>query len=95
MKTIKNILSFCFGLLSIYLIISLIWGILNTQSCSYKDLPENPTCEQSAENSTNNCKYIILRWKKVDYNKELQACKEWEQNQERVKDTDYEDFADF
>ncbi len=51
------------------------------QSCT-SDLPENPTCEQIAENNANNCKYVILRWKKVDYNKELQECKEWEQEQQ-------------
>lgn len=52
------------------------------QLCSY-DLPENSTCEQIAENNAKNCKYIILRWKKVDYNKELKECKEWEQKQKK------------
>ena len=52
------------------------------QSCSY-DLPENPTCEQIADNNANHCKYVILRWKKVDYNKELKECKEWEAKQEK------------
>ena len=81
MKKIINIIGFLLGLFALYLIISFGWSILNMQSCT-SDLPKNPTCEQIAENNANNCKYVILRWKKVDYNKELQECKEWEQKQQ-------------
>ncbi len=81
MKKIKDIIGFLLGLFALYLIISFGWSILNMQSCT-SDLPENPTCEQIAENDANNCKYVILRWKKVDYNKELRECKEWEQKQQ-------------
>lgn len=44
------------------------------QSCT-SNLPENPTCEQIAKNSVDNCKYIILKWKKINYSDELQKCK--------------------
>lgn len=81
MKKIISVIGFLLGLFALYLIVSFGWSILNMQSCTY-DLPENPTCEQIAENDANNCKYVILRWKKVDYNKELQKCKEWEQKQQ-------------
>jgi len=82
MKTIKNIIDILLGLSVLYSIFSFGWRILNTQLCSY-NLPKNATCEQIAENHANNCKYLILRWKKVDYNKELQQCKAWEQKQEK------------
>lgn len=76
----KKILSILVGLFVLYLILSFAWSILNTQQCS--SLAEkNATCEQIAENNSKSCKYVILRWKKVDYNKELQQCKEWEQKQ--------------
>lgn len=80
MKNIKYIIGIVIGLFILYLIVGFAWGILNMQLCSY-ELPENPTCEQIAENNVNNCKYMILKWKKVDYDKELKACKEWEQEQ--------------
>lgn len=76
----KKILSILVGLLALYLIASSAWSVLNMQQCS-SDLPENPTCEQIAENNSKNCKFVILKWKKVDYDKELQQCKEWEQKQ--------------
>ena len=78
----KKILGIIVGSLVLYLIIKSGWGLLNMQKCS-SDLPENPTCEQIAENNASNCKYVILRWKKVNYNKELQQCKEWEQKQQK------------
>lgn len=53
------------------------------QICT-SNLPKNATCEQIAENNASSCKYVILRWKKVDYNKELRQCKEWEQKQEKI-----------
>lgn len=82
MNKIKSIIGVLVGLFVLYLIISFGWSVLNMQSCSY-NLPENPTCEQIAENNANNCKYVILRWKKVDYNKELKECKAWESKQEK------------
>jgi len=80
MKAIKTVFSFAVVALVLYLIGSLVWGVLNMQSCS-SDLPENPTCEQIAENNANNCEYVILRWKKVDYEKELNECRAWEEKQ--------------
>lgn len=74
MKIIKSIIGILLGLFVLYLIVSFGWRALNMQLCSY-NLPKNATCEQIAENNANNCKYVILRWKKVDYNKELQQCK--------------------
>lgn len=82
MKTIKSVIGILIGLFILYLVVSFGWSILNTQTCTY-DLPENPTCEQIAKNNADNCKYVILRWKKVDYNKELQKCKLWEQNKNK------------
>lgn len=82
MNKIKSIIGVLIGLFVLYLIISFGWSVLNMQSCSY-NLPENPTCEQIAENNANNRKYVILRWKKVDYNKELKECKEWESKKEK------------
>ncbi|OGY37808.1 MAG: hypothetical protein A3E36_02335 [Candidatus Andersenbacteria bacterium RIFCSPHIGHO2_12_FULL_45_11b] len=79
-KTIRNTFLLAVGAFALYLIGSLTWGVLNTQSCS-SDLPENPTCEQIAENNAQNCKYVILRWKKVDYETELRECRAWEQEQ--------------
>jgi len=73
---------FGIGFFVLYLIAGFAWGVLNTQSCT-SDLPENPTCEQIAENNANNCKYVILKRKKVDYDKELKECREWEQKQEK------------
>lgn len=76
----KKILGILIGLFVFYLILSSAWSILNTQQCT--GLAEkNATCEQIAENNSKSCKYVILRWKKVDYDKELQQCKEWEQKQ--------------
>ena len=82
MKLIKNIILILLGLAVFYLIIEFAWSVLNMRSCAYY-LPQNPTCEQIAENSANNCKYTILRWKKVDYNKELEKCKKWEDKQKK------------
>ena len=83
MKKLKNLIGILLGLFLFYLIASYIWGFLNMQACS-SNLPKNATCEQIAENNSNNCKYVIFKWKKVDYNKELQQCKEWEQKQEKI-----------
>lgn len=82
MKVIKNIVGIGIGLFILYLIAGFVWGVLNMQSCT-SNLPKNPTCEQIAENNANNCKYVILKWKKVDYDKELKECREWEQKQEK------------
>ncbi len=82
MKSIKSIIGILLGLFVLYLIIEFAWNFLHMQSCS-SNLPPNPTCEQIAENNANNCKYVILRWKKVDYNKELKECKEWEAKEEK------------
>lgn len=82
MKKLKSIFGILSGLFVFYLIASSIWGFLNMQTCS-SNLPENATCEQIVENNANNCKYVIFKWKKVDYNKELQQCQEWERKQEK------------
>lgn len=79
---LKTISSLLVGLILLYLFVSLGWSILNAQTCTY-ELPKNPTCEQIAKNDADNCKYVILRWKKVDYNKELQKCKLWELNKNK------------
>ena len=76
----KKVIIFLLGFVVVYLVISFGWNLLQVQSCTF-DYPENPSCEQIAENNSKNCEYIILRWKKVDYNEELQKCKEWEQGQ--------------
>lgn len=76
MKVIKNIIGIGMGIFVLYLIVGFAWGVLNMQSCTF-DLPKNPTCEQIAENNANNCKYMILKWKKVDYNEELKECRGW------------------
>ncbi len=34
-----------------------------------------------AKNNVDNCKYVILKWKKVDYSQELKKCQEWERKQ--------------
>ena len=73
----KNVGIIILILLSLYVAISFGWGLLNTQEC-LSDLPKNPTCKQIAENKSKNCKYVFLKWKKVDYNLELKQCKEWE-----------------
>lgn len=79
----KKILIILVGLLVLYLIVETAWSILNMQQCSFST-EKNATCEQIAENNSKNCKYVIMRWKKVDYNKELKQCKEWEQNNREV-----------
>lgn len=76
----KSILSILVGLIILYFVISFSWSLLNTQTCSFGDLPKNASCEQIAENDSKNCKYAILKWKTVDYNTELQKCREWEKN---------------
>jgi len=76
----KKIIGIIVILVSLYIAIGFVWGILNMQSCS-SNLPKNATCEQIAKNNANNCSYVILKWKKVDYNKELLQCKEWEKKQ--------------
>lgn len=80
MKTSKKILSILIAILVIYIIGSFCWSLLNTQTCTI-EYPKNATCEQIAENNSKNCKYLVLRWKKVDYSKELQSCKDWESRQ--------------
>lgn len=75
----KKIIGIIVVLFILYIAMEFLWGILNTQSCSY-NLPKNPTCEQIAKNNANNCSYVILKWKKVDYNQELKQCKDWEKN---------------
>ncbi|MFH0936938.1 MAG: hypothetical protein V1808_01440 [Candidatus Daviesbacteria bacterium] len=76
----KKVLSILVGLFVLYLIVSFAWSILNAQQCSIL-AEKNATCEQIAENNSKSCKYVVLQWKKVDYDKELQQCKEWEQKQ--------------
>ena len=79
---VKIISGILIGLLVIHLTVTFGWNLLNMQSCT-SDLHENPTCEQIAENNAKNCKYTILRWKKIDYNKELRECQQWEQKQKK------------
>jgi hypothetical protein len=82
MKIIKKIFFVIFGLILIYFLIESVWNLLNIQLCSSK-LPKNATCEQIAENNSKNCKYLILRWKRVDYSSELKDCQEWERKQQK------------
>jgi hypothetical protein len=74
---IREVLGFFLALIFIYIIFSYAWSILHMQSCSY-DTAKQSTCEQIAENNSKNCKYLILRWKKVDYNDELKRCNSWD-----------------
>lgn len=80
----KKILSILVGLIVLYLIGSIAWGVLNMQECSLLS-DKNATCEQIAENNSKSCKYVLQPWKKVDYNKELMACKEWENKENSHK----------
>lgn len=77
---IKEISKILLAIFAFYLITSIFWSVLNIQLCT-SDLPKNPNCEQIAENNSKNCRYIILKWKKVDYSKELEKCREWERKQ--------------
>lgn len=79
MKKLFGIISALVGLFLLYLIAGFVWGVLHMQSCSYQLETKNPTCEQLAENNARNCSYVILRWKKVDYNQELKECRQFEQ----------------
>ena len=82
MKTLGSIISVIVGLFVLYLIGGFVWGILNMQLCS-SNLPKNPTCEQIAKNDAENCEYVILKWKKVDYRQELKKCQDWEREQQK------------
>lgn len=77
---LKSMLSILVSLIILYFVISFSWSLLNTQTCSVGDLPKNATCQQIAENNSKYCKYVILKWKKVDYNAELKKCQQWEAN---------------
>lgn len=79
MNQIKALISVVVGLFFFYIIVSFSWSLLNIQSCTSLS-QKNPTCEEIAANNAQNCKYVILSWKTVDYNQELKKCKEWEQN---------------
>ena len=59
------------------MIFSFVWGLLHIQSCEI-DSDKQLTCEQLAENNSKNCKYLILKWKKVNYDQELQASRKYE-----------------
>jgi len=72
MKILKSIIA---AILTLVVFYAIGWSIWNTQRCTTFDIPPNATCEQIAENNAKNCKYVIQWWKKVDYNKELQECK--------------------
>lgn len=52
------------------------------QSCSMTNGNKKDwSCEQIAKNNSENCHYVIMRWKKIDYKNELDNCNAWEQNQ--------------
>lgn len=72
------------GLVALYLIGSMAWGVLNMQQCAGLS-KKDATCEQIAENNSNHCKYVLQPWKKVDYSKELKACKVWEEQKNSSK----------
>lgn len=76
----KKLIAAVLFILVLYLVIEFSWSILNTQTCIGL-ASKNATCEQIASYNTKNCKYVFLKWKKVDYNKELQKCKDWESSQ--------------
>lgn len=89
---VKNLILYAAGLYAIYLILSLVWGVLNIQSCKGEVLSENATCEEIVESHVKNCKYVILKWKMVDYEKELRKCKRWE---EKNKENNLTDIVSF
>jgi len=74
----KNIVALILGVIVLYLVLSFGWSLLNIQSCSYPDNMNELSCEEQAKNQAENCRYLILKWKKVDYDQDLQQCQEWE-----------------
>lgn len=76
----KKILTITIIIIAFLIVASFGWSIVNTQSCKAVNLPKEATCEQIAENNSKNCKYVFLKWKSVEYDKELKSCNEWEQN---------------
>lgn len=74
----KRILTISILIITILIVISFGWSIANTQSCKAVDLPKEATCKQIAENNSKNCEYVFLKWKSVEYEKELKSCMEWE-----------------
>ncbi|OGI28444.1 MAG: hypothetical protein A2420_00825 [Candidatus Moranbacteria bacterium RIFOXYC1_FULL_44_13] len=75
----KKIMSITIFLIVLYFIISIGWSVLNMQSCSVvsENRKEWP-CEQIAKDNSENCHYIIMRWKKVDYERERKQCQSWQ-----------------
>jgi len=71
MQTFKSIMV---AILICLVLCAIGWSVWNSQRCTKMDIPPNATCEQIAENSVKNCKYVVHFWNKVDYNKELQNC---------------------
>ena len=67
----------------VYLPISIGWKILNAQLCSmspkskYENLKGRSYCEAVARDDSENCKYIFLRWKNVNYDQEFSQCMKW------------------
>lgn len=62
----------------IYVLYSLASGVVNMQSCTMgNENRNNWSCEQNAKYNTENCHYVILKWKKVSYDQELNECKAW------------------
>lgn len=77
----KKIVSVIITAIILYFIISFGWSLLNTQSCSMtNENKKDWSCEQIAKNNSENCRYVILRWKKIDFEKELKKCQSWELN---------------
>lgn len=75
----KKIISVILSLVVFYFIVSVGWSVLNTQTCSMNDEDKKSwPCEQIAKNNSENCHYVIMKWKKVNYEKELKECQSWQ-----------------
>jgi len=79
-RKLKTAFLFVLGVVSIYLIGSFVWSILNTQVCTGLG-EKGDSCEEIARKGSENCRYVILRWKRVSYEHELKKCLDWEQKQ--------------
>lgn len=78
----KRIISAIIIAIILYFVVSFGWSLLHMQSCSMTNGNKKDwSCEQIAKNNSENCHYVIMRWKKIDYKNELDNCNAWEQNQ--------------
>lgn len=82
-KNILNLILVLFNslisIIVIYIIWSYVYSIFNSQICAVK-YDKNDSCEVQAQKQVEGCKFVFLKWKKLDYNTELQMCKEYLKN---------------